>query len=101
MIEVGANKPVKSIKKAIISAKVGDTILVHKGVYKEGNIVIDKATFAVKDKIAFGASGLNKDLTFGTDTQNFNFLCNSWSLVCCLDLFKLYFQSQKNTSGFG
>jgi nitrous oxidase accessory protein len=42
VIEVGANKPVKSIKKAIISAKVGDTILVHKGVYKEGNIVIHK-----------------------------------------------------------
>ena len=42
VIEVGANKPVKSIKKAIALAKVGDTVLVHKGWYKEGNIIIDK-----------------------------------------------------------
>lgn len=42
VIEVGANKPVKSIKKAISLAKIGDTVLVHKGVYREGNIVIDK-----------------------------------------------------------
>lgn len=42
VIEVGANKPVKSIKKAISLAKIGDTVLVHKGIYREGNIVIDK-----------------------------------------------------------
>lgn len=42
VIEVGAMKPIKSIKRAISIAKVGDTILVHKGVYREGNIVIDK-----------------------------------------------------------
>lgn len=42
VIEVGPNKPIKSIKKAISLAKVGDTILVNNGIYKEGNIVIDK-----------------------------------------------------------
>lgn len=42
VIEVGQNKPIKSIKKAIGLAKVGDTILVFKGIYKEGNIIIDK-----------------------------------------------------------
>lgn len=42
VIEVGANKPIKSIKKAIALAKVGDTVLVHKGLYREGNIVINK-----------------------------------------------------------
>ncbi|TRX38875.1 nitrous oxide reductase family maturation protein NosD [Flavobacterium sp. ZT3R18] len=42
VIEVGVNKPIKSIKKAIALAKVGDTVLVYKGIYKEGNIVIDK-----------------------------------------------------------
>lgn len=42
VIEVGAKKPIKSIKRAISIAKVGDTVLVHKGVYREGNIVIDK-----------------------------------------------------------
>jgi nitrous oxidase accessory protein len=42
VIEVGPNKPVKSIKKAIALAKAGDTVLVHKGWYKEGNIIINK-----------------------------------------------------------
>ena len=42
VIEVGANKTIKSIKKAIALAKVGDTVLVHKGHYKEGNIIINK-----------------------------------------------------------
>ena len=42
VIEVGTNKPVKSIKKALSFAKDGDTVLVHKGIYKEGNIIIDK-----------------------------------------------------------
>jgi len=42
VIEVGVNKSIKSIKKAIALAKVGDTVLVHKGLYKEGNIVINK-----------------------------------------------------------
>lgn len=42
IIEVGTNKPIKSITKAIALAKVGDTVLIHKGHYKEGNIVINK-----------------------------------------------------------
>lgn len=42
VIEVGPNKSIKSIKKAISLAKVGDTVLVQKGVYREGNIIINK-----------------------------------------------------------
>lgn len=42
VIEVGPNKPIKSIKKALALSKVGDTVLVHKGWYKEGNIIINK-----------------------------------------------------------
>lgn len=42
VIEVGSDKPIKSIKKAITLAKIGDTVLVHKGIYREGNIIIDK-----------------------------------------------------------
>lgn len=41
-IEVGSDKSVKTIKKAIELAKSGDTIIVNKGVYREGNIIIDK-----------------------------------------------------------
>ena len=42
VIEVGPNKSIKSIKKGISLAKTGDTVLVQKGVYKEGNIIINK-----------------------------------------------------------
>jgi nitrous oxidase accessory protein len=41
-IEVGPEKSIKTIKKAIELAKSGDTIVVHKGVYREGNIIVDK-----------------------------------------------------------
>lgn len=39
---VGAVEPLRTIKSAIVVAVPGDTILVKSGVYKEGNIVIDK-----------------------------------------------------------
>jgi nitrous oxidase accessory protein len=42
VIEVGTNKSIKSIHKAIALAKIGDTVLVYKGWYKEGNIIINK-----------------------------------------------------------
>jgi nitrous oxidase accessory protein len=41
-LEVGTNKPFTTIKQALIASKVGDTVLVHKGIYKEGNLRIDK-----------------------------------------------------------
>lgn len=40
---VGSGKTFESIKSAIMTAKSGDTVLVSKGIYKEGNIIIDKA----------------------------------------------------------
>lgn len=40
--EVGRDKPYKKIKAALALTKNGDTVLVYSGVYKEGNIVIDK-----------------------------------------------------------
>lgn len=41
-LEVGENKPYKTIKKALKKAKDGDKVIVHKGTYKEQTIVIDK-----------------------------------------------------------
>ena len=41
-IEVGKDKTIKTIKKAIELANPGDTIVVYKGVYKEGNLIVDK-----------------------------------------------------------
>lgn len=42
VINVGAKFPFKSIKQGLAAAKSGDTVKVHSGVYKEGNIIIDK-----------------------------------------------------------
>jgi nitrous oxidase accessory protein len=41
-ITVGKTYPVKTIKQAITLANDGDTIIVTAGVYKEGNIIINK-----------------------------------------------------------
>jgi nitrous oxidase accessory protein len=50
-IHVGKKHAIKSVKRGITIAKAGDTLIVHGGWYKEGNIIIDK-------KIVF----LGKDL---------------------------------------
>ena len=42
-IKVGKNEQYKTIKSAVAASKSGDSILVEKGVYKEGNINIDKS----------------------------------------------------------
>ena len=41
-IQVGSSSPVKKIKQALQLAVDGDTIIVNSGVYKEGNILINK-----------------------------------------------------------
>ena len=41
-IEVGRDKVVTSLKKAVALAQPGDTILLHSGRYKENNIIIEK-----------------------------------------------------------
>ena len=41
-IHVGKDYAVKSIEQGISLAKEGDTVLVHSGLYREGNVVIDK-----------------------------------------------------------
>ena len=41
-IRVGKNMPEKSIRQAIAKAKPGDTVIVQKGIYREGNILINK-----------------------------------------------------------
>lgn len=40
--EVGKNRPFKSIKSALNKIQIGDTIFVYEGIYKEGNIILDK-----------------------------------------------------------
>ncbi len=45
IIKVGANERIKSIHVALAIAKPSDTILVKSGLYKEGNIVIDRPLY--------------------------------------------------------
>jgi nitrous oxidase accessory protein len=42
-IIVGKDKLISSLRQGINMAKNGDTVLLYKGIYREGNIVIDKA----------------------------------------------------------
>ncbi len=42
-IHVGKKQEIQSIKKGIALAKNNDTLYVHPGIYKEGNIIIDKS----------------------------------------------------------
>lgn len=42
-IYVGANRSIKTISSAILSAQTGDTILVDSGHYKEKNLIVDKS----------------------------------------------------------
>ena len=46
-IIVGKDKAITILREGIKIAKDGDTILLNKGVYKEGNIVIDKAIYLI------------------------------------------------------
>lgn len=46
-IVVGKDKPISSLRQGIHMAKNGDTVLLYKGIYKERNIVIDKAIHLV------------------------------------------------------
>ncbi len=41
-IHVGATYKFKTIKSAIAQSKINDTVLIHKGYYKEGTILIEK-----------------------------------------------------------
>ena len=42
-IIVGKDKVISTLRQGIKVAKDGDTVLLNKGIYKEGNIIIDKA----------------------------------------------------------
>ena len=46
-IVVGKDKAISTLRQGIKEAKDGDTILLNKGVYKEGNIIINKAIYLI------------------------------------------------------
>jgi nitrous oxidase accessory protein len=47
MFVVGKDKAISTLRQGIESAKDGDTVLLNKGVYKEGNIIITKAIYLI------------------------------------------------------
>lgn len=47
VLHVGKGQTYTQIKKALATAKSGDTIMVNSGVYKEGNIVVDKSVWLI------------------------------------------------------
>lgn len=42
ILPIGVSERIKTIREGIATANAGDTLLIHAGVYKEGNIIIDK-----------------------------------------------------------
>ncbi|HEY0039165.1 MAG TPA: nitrous oxide reductase family maturation protein NosD, partial [Flavisolibacter sp.] len=54
-IPVGVNEVVKTVKEGIEAAQTGDTVLVKKGIYKEGNLLLTKSIFLL------GESGATLD----------------------------------------
>lgn len=63
-IVVGRDKPVKALRQAVAEAKHGDTILLTRGVYREGNIVINKTIYLVgQDGPVLDGEGKHEILT--------------------------------------
>jgi len=69
IITVGKAFPVKTIKKAISLANDGDTIIVTQGLYKEGNIIINKKiTFLGKNQPTLDGQNKFEVLSIAADS---------------------------------
>ena len=51
-IRVGEGRDFIKIRPAIVFAASGDTVIVEKGIYKEGNLIIDKSIFFLGEGFA-------------------------------------------------
>ena len=51
VIRVGKDQPISTITKGIQVAKQGDTLLVSPGIYKEGNIIVEKSIAIIGEGI--------------------------------------------------
>lgn len=72
-IHVGKGKTFTSIKKALSFAQSGDTIIVNAGVYKEGNIIIDKPLhFVGKDYPILDGENKHEILSIKSDDVSIN-----------------------------
>lgn len=78
VIRVGKDQPISTITKGIQVAKQGDTLLVSPGIYKEGNIIVEKSIAIIGEGIPV-LDGENKYEIFtihaiNTTIQGFRFI---------------------------
>jgi len=68
-IKVGGRESIKSIKAAIALAEPGDTVLIRAGVYREGNIILQKSIVLMGEGYPV-LDGENKFETLTVHTRN-------------------------------
>lgn len=68
-IKVGAGESIKSIKEAIALAEPGDTVMIRAGIYREGNIVLEKSIVLIGEGYPV-LDGENKFETLTVHTKN-------------------------------
>jgi nitrous oxidase accessory protein len=68
-IRVGASESIKSIKEAIALAEPGDTVMIRAGIYREGNIVLQKSIVLIGDGYPV-LDGENQFETLTVHTKN-------------------------------
>lgn len=68
-IRVGASESIKSIKEAIALAEPGDTVMIRAGIYREGNIVLQKSLVLIGDGYPV-LDGENQFETLTVHTKN-------------------------------
>lgn len=68
-IKVGGRESIKSIKAAIALAEPGDTVLIRSGIYREGNIILQKSIVLIGEGYPV-LDGENKFETLTVHTRN-------------------------------
>ncbi len=68
-IKVGGTESIKSIKAAIALAEPGDTVLIRAGIYREGNIILQKSIVLIGEGYPV-LDGENKFETLTVHTKN-------------------------------
>jgi nitrous oxidase accessory protein len=68
-IRVGASETIKSIKEASALAEPGDTVMIRAGIYREGNIVLQKSIVLIGDGYPV-LDGENQFETLTVHTKN-------------------------------
>lgn len=109
-IVVGKNKPITTLREAIRVANNGDTVLLHKGTYREGNIIINKSIALIGiDNPVLDGEGKNEILTVsgkGILIKGLHFVdagyssMNDFAALKVIDATGLLIEANKFTNSF-